>query len=399
MAKLAIDRTKTVPSMSDSYRILVVDDEVDVEPLVLQRMRREIRRGKYEFEFAHNGVQALEVLNRDNTIDMVLSDINMPEMDGLTLLQQIPSVNPNIRSVIVSAYGDMKNIRKAMNRGAFDFITKPIDFEDLRITIDRTVQHLKMWREALQARDRLISIQNELGLANEMQQSVIPKQFPSNEKFEVFGAMEPARDVGGDFFDIIRLADNCCGIAVADVSDKGVPAALFMMSSRTLLKGSAIGAVEPDKVLNEVNEMLVKENDSSMFVTVCYGIYDRDTGILDYANGGHNAPLIVRADGTAEYLKMPAGVALGVMTGIPIGKKSCRLNEGDMVLFYTDGVTEGMNEEGELFGEERLASFASGFAGSGSEAFSTAVVKAVHDFAGKSPQSDDITCVVLKRRA
>ena len=183
----------TVLFMSECYRILVVDDEVDVEPLVLQRMRREIRRGQYEFVFAHNGVQALEVLNRDDTIDMVLSDINMPEMDGLTLLQQIPSVNPNIRSVIVSAYGDMKNIRTAMNRGAFDFITKPIDFEDLRITIERTVKHLKMWREALPARDRLISIQNELGLANEMQQSVIPKQFPSSEKFEVFGAMEPAR--------------------------------------------------------------------------------------------------------------------------------------------------------------------------------------------------------------
>lgn len=136
-----------------------------------------------------------------------------------------------------------------------------------------------------------------------------------------------------------------------------------------------------------------------MFVTVCYGIYDRDTGILDYANGGHNAPLIVRADGATEYVKMPVGVALGVMPGIPIGKESCGLNEGDMILFYTDGVTEGMNEEGELFGEERLALFASGFAGSDAEAFSTAVVKAVHDFAGDSPQSDDITCVVLKRRA
>ena len=388
----------TVPKMSDCYRILVVDDEVDVEPLVLQRMRREIRRGVYEFEFAHNGVEALEVLGADDSIDIVLSDINMPEMDGLTLLQQIPSVNPNIRSVIVSAYGDMKNIRTAMNRGAFDFVTKPIDFSDLRITIERTVEHLRMWREALQARDRLVSIQNELGLANEMQQSIMPKKFPSRPKFEIFGAMEPARDVGGDFFDVIRLTDTVYGIVIADVSDKGVHAALFMMSARTVLKGLAVGAVEPDQVLREANDMLSKENDSSMFVTVCYAVYDVETGVLDYANGGHNAPLIVRADGSSSYVEMPAGVALGVFPGITIGKNSCKLNDGDMVLFYTDGVTEGMDEEGTLFGEDRLASFASGFAGSDAKAFSTAVVDAVHSFAGDSPQSDDITCVVLKRR-
>ena len=121
-------------------KILVVDDEPDLEHLVRQRMRREIRSGEYSFTFAQNGVEALELLSQDQDIDMVLSDINMPRMDGLTLLEQIPKVDPNIRSVIVSAYGDMKNIRTAMNRGAFDFITKPIDFEDMKVTIQRTLQ-------------------------------------------------------------------------------------------------------------------------------------------------------------------------------------------------------------------------------------------------------------------
>ena len=115
------------------YKILVVDDEPDLEPLMLQRMRRNIRRGQYTFVFARNGVQALDRLHEEDDIDMVVSDINMPEMDGLTLLQQIPKVDPNIRSIIVSAYGDMENIRTAMNRGAFDFVTKPIDFRDLRV--------------------------------------------------------------------------------------------------------------------------------------------------------------------------------------------------------------------------------------------------------------------------
>ena len=120
------------------HKIPVVDDEPDVEPLVLQRMRCNIRSGQYRFVFARNGVEALQRLRQETDIDMVLSDINMPQMDGLTLLEQIPKVDPNVRCVIVSAYGDMENIRTAMNRGAFDFVTKPLDFNDLRVTIDRT---------------------------------------------------------------------------------------------------------------------------------------------------------------------------------------------------------------------------------------------------------------------
>ena len=141
----------------DSHRILVVDDEPDLEGLVLQRMRREIRSGRYSFVFARNGVEALERLNNDDEIDIVITDINMPEMDGLTLLEQIPAFDPKLRCVIVSAYGDMKNIRTAMNRGAFDFLNKPIDFEDLRLTIEKSLEHLKSMREAFEARDKMLA--------------------------------------------------------------------------------------------------------------------------------------------------------------------------------------------------------------------------------------------------
>ena len=227
--------------MQEAYKILVVDDEPDLEPLMLQRMRRDILAGRYKFVFAQNGVEALEKLHQDDDIDMVLSDINMPQMDGLTLLEQIPKVDPNIRSVIISAYGDMKNIRTAMNRGAFDFVTKPLDFEDLQVTIDRTLRNMAEWREALQSRDKLVALQNELEVARGMQQSILPTQFPKEPNYTVYGKMQPARNVGGDFFDVVHLSDGRLGLAVADVSDKGVPAALFMMSSRTLLKGAAIG--------------------------------------------------------------------------------------------------------------------------------------------------------------
>ena len=159
---------------------------------------------------------------------MVLSDINMPQMDGLTLLQQIPKVDPNVRCVIVSAYGNMQNIHTAMNRGAFDFVTKPLDFEDLKVTIDHTLRHLAEWREALAARDKLVALQNELELASTMQQSILPTRFPAGAGFRIFGHMEPARAVGGDFFDIMHLDHGRIGLAIADVSDKDVPAALFI---------------------------------------------------------------------------------------------------------------------------------------------------------------------------
>ena len=165
-------------SINRPYKILVVDDEPDLEPLILQRMRRDIRRRQYTFVFARNGLEALEKLGADETIDLVLSDINMPQMDGLTLLSQIPNVSTDVRSVIISAYGDMKNIRTAMNRGAFDFVTKPIDFEDLRVTIERTLSHLLEWREALESRNKLTVLQNELDIASTMQQSLLPNHFP-----------------------------------------------------------------------------------------------------------------------------------------------------------------------------------------------------------------------------
>ena len=289
------------------YKILVVDDEPDVEPLVLQRMRRKIRDGSYSFVFAQNGIEALARLHEDKEIAMVLSDINMPQMDGLTLLQQIPKVDPDLRAVIISAYGDMKNIRTAMNRGAFDFVTKPIDFEDLEVTIERTLSNIAEWRDALESRDKLVALQNELDVASSMQQSILPTQFPKGPNYEVFGSMKAARSVGGDFFDIMRLENGRIGLAIADVSGKGVAAALFMMSSRTLLKGAAIGARDPGAVLREVNNLLNEDNEAAMFVTTFYAVYDPANGELTYANGGHNSPLIVHSDGKADFLPLTDG--------------------------------------------------------------------------------------------
>ena len=384
-------------SEAESYKILVVDDEPDMEPLVLQRMRRHIRSGRYSFVFAQNGVEALEVLNKDSDIDMVVSDINMPRMDGLTLLSQIAQLNPDLRAVIVSAYGDMKNIRTAMNRGAFDFVTKPLDFDDLQVTIERTLENMKAWKEALSSRDKLVSLQRELDVASQMQQSILPTQFPSGDDFETFGSMDPARNVGGDFFDVVQLDGGRIGLAIADVSDKGVPAALFMMSSRTLLKGSAIGLAEPGKVLQEVNDLLADDNESAMFVTVLYAVYDPPTGRLSYANGGHNLPVIFHADGSSTVLPYTQGLALAVLSGFDFEEGEITLAPGDTLVLYTDGVTEAMDIEKEEFGMERLRGVFAGGQPESAKTANEAVFAAVREFVGDAPQSDDITCLTLKR--
>ncbi len=378
-----------------TYNILVVDDEPDLEPLMLQRMRRDIRSGRYKMTFARDGVEALQMLEADPDIDMVLSDINMPRMDGLTLLDQIPKVSPNLRSVIISAYGDMKNIRTAMNRGAFDFVTKPVDFDDLRFTIDRTLQHVEELREALNARDKLVAIQNELEVASTMQQSILPTSFPSSDTYKVFGTMQPAREVGGDFFDVMRLQGEQVGLAIADVSGKGVPAALFMMSSRTLLKGAAIGVEGPGAVLSEVNNLLHEDNSAQMFVTMLYAIYNPTTRTFTYSSGGHDAPLLVHSDGTSTLLPLTNGIALGILPDFDYQQETVQLSPGDTIVLYTDGVTEAMNMDGIQLGINRVRSIFTEAPPADAEEVGMEVVKAVVDFAQDAPQFDDITCLTL----
>lgn len=167
-------------------KILVADDEVDLELLIKQRFRRQIRENKYQFVFALNGKEALDVLHKNRDIDVVLSDINMPEMDGLTLLNQLPEVSPLIKAVIVSAYGDMENIRTAMNRGAFDFITKPVNFQDLEVTIEKTIKHVSQLKETLQAikENNILRMYVDESVLKFMQGREFEKTLMANETIE-----------------------------------------------------------------------------------------------------------------------------------------------------------------------------------------------------------------------
>src|SRR5438270_14089652 len=212
-------------------KILTVDDEPDLELLIRQRFRREMREGVYEFVFARNGEEALAALG-DGDVELVLSDINMPVMDGLTLLGRIRDRGLALGTVIVSAYGDMPNIRAAMNQGAFDFLTKPIDFNDFEVTLRKTLGQVRRLKEAAADRDRLVALQRDLKTAAEIQQSFLPPTpppFGCRHDFSVHAAMKPARAVGGDFYDYFlpdgEPAGARLGLVVGDVSGKGVTAA------------------------------------------------------------------------------------------------------------------------------------------------------------------------------
>lgn len=248
------------------------------------------------------------------------------------------------------------------------------------------------------SRDQLVALQNELDVASKIQQSILPTIFPAGLDYATFGTMNPARNVGGDFYDVIQLDNNRIGLAIADVSDKGVPAALFMMSSRTLLKGTAISYGSPSMVLREVNNLLQEDETQGMFVTMLYAVYDPGTGAFTYASGGHDAPLVVHPDGASELLDLTGGVALGVLTDLEYREVTYHLDPGDTIILYTDGVTEAMNDRGELLGLQGLRDYFNSSAPSAdARDIGLQVMEAVASFAGNASQSDDITCLTLRR--
>lgn len=384
-----------------AVKILSVDDELDLELLLTQFFRRKIRNGEYEFLFAHNGLEALEILYRTPDIDIILSDINMPEMDGLTLLSKINEMRiPTQKCIMLSAYGDMGNIRTAMNNGAFDFATKPIDLDDLQRTIDKAIVQIDFIRNTIKEHETLVDIQTDLNAARGIQHAILPNSFdiPGFDTTDTFASMIAAKEVGGDFYDIFKVDDNHMAFTIADVSGKGVPAALFMAVTRTMIKAYSSRGYASKECIAKVNDLLCEESLDSMFVTTFYGIMDIETGIVDYTNAGHNSPYILRADGSLETLKPDGNIALGVMPGLPYRSNSIRLDAGDLLYMYTDGVTEAENGSHGQFGESRLEEILKSLAGRDSRTIVGTVNDKVREFADGARQSDDITQLVIKRK-
>jgi sigma-B regulation protein RsbU (phosphoserine phosphatase) len=381
---------------SHPVRVLIVDDEPDVEALIRQKFKR--RSADFEFVFARNGKEALERLQTDRSLDLIVTDINMPVMDGLALLSHLNSLDDRVfKAVILSAYGDMQNIRTAMNRGAFDFLTKPIDFADFETTLRRTRESLAETRQGMEASKQLTALEQELEIAASIQASMLPHEFPTGrEDFGLFAEMTPARRVGGDFYDFFLIDEGRLGFVIGDVSGKGIPAALFMAVSRTLLRATAMQGMGPAECLQYANHVLGTQREGGVFVTVFYGILHTRTGELDYAIGGHNPPYWLSQRDAIRAIEEPSGVVIGLLPDVEYENGKVQLAPGDSIFLFTDGVTEAMSDEQRFFGERKLRDVLKANAAVSPECIVKAVSAAVADFTAGAPQSDDITMVAVK---
>ncbi|MCA1989712.1 MAG: SpoIIE family protein phosphatase [Desulfarculus sp.] len=273
---------------------------------------------------------------------------------------------------------------------------------DLAATFNNMVRELNRYVTELTATTKeKARIQSELDLARQIQQSVLPRiypPFPDRMEFDLFARTLPAREVGGDFYDFFFVDKDHLGLVVADVSGKGVPAALFMTVTRTLIKNSSIHHPDPVCSLSEVNSEIVPDNEMCMFVTVFYGVYELSTGILRFVSAGHPSPLLRRADGSTEQLPKLRGMALGIMDDLNLEVGEVQLEIGDSLLAFTDGLDEAVNSQDEMFGIERAAQWLSRTQPVSAPVLLDGLIDYWKQFTGDLDQFDDLTLLTFRRR-
>lgn len=259
-------------------------------------------------------------------------------------------------------------------------------------------EHIRQLTLATASRERL---ESELRIARDIQMAILPKKLPPSslsETFDLWALIEPAREVGGDFFDYFMIDDTHLGLVVADVSGKGMPAALFMAVAKTLIKTTAKAGRTPEDILTRVNNEIASENEQNMFVTVFFAILDLQAGEMACVNAGHNPPLLIRRNGAMEPVVAACQLVLGAYEDTAYRSHSVPLAPGDRLFLYTDGVTEAMNQDEEMYGNERLERTLAQLRGGTPREMTQGVVADVRAFAGTAPQSDDITIMAFEYR-
>jgi sigma-B regulation protein RsbU (phosphoserine phosphatase) len=385
--------------MSERCKILIVDDErFNISVLA------DLLKPSYKIMAAISGSQALKAARSENPPDLILLDVMMPELDGYEVCRQLKADESTreIPVIFVTAMGQESDETRGLALGAADYITKPISpaivEARVRTQLERK-QHLDELRRAYAIiESHKERMEQELNVGRDIQLGMLPRTFPAfpdRDEFSIHAALYPAREVGGDFYDFFLVDHDRLCFCVGDVSGKGVPAALFMAVTRTLIKSRAADDPSTGSILTHVNDELVKDNGECMFVTVFLGILHTGTGEVTFANAGHNPPYIKRADGGIERLETEKTCVVGVLEDMTFGEGRILMAPGDTMVLYTDGVTEAMDPEQRLFSEPRLADTLSSGTQPSPRALVEEIAAEVRRFEGGTEQSDDITLLAL----
>lgn len=297
-----------------------------------------------------------------------------------------------IKTLVVNNIRKVNNSLTEITGGNLDVtvdVRSNEEFASLSDDINSTVSTLKHYIDEAAAR-----IDKELEFAKTIQESALPRIFPpypNRKDFDIWANMDPAKEVGGDFYDFYFVGENKFAFLVADVSGKGIPAAMFMMTAKTLIKSLAETGAEVNDILTHANDELCQNNEAGMFVTAWMGIIDLKTGLVSFSNAGHNPPLVRKKNGSFAYLRSKPGFVLAGMEGVRYRKNEVQLEPGDVIYIYTDGVTEATDANSKLYGEERLEVKLNSLHTADVEALCRGVKSDIEAFVGEAPQFDDIT--------
>ncbi|PHS37848.1 MAG: serine/threonine protein phosphatase [Sulfurovum sp.] len=378
--------------MNALKKILVVDDEpLNINILV------ELLKGKYKMMAAKSGLQALKAARSSNKPDLILLDIMMPDMDGYEVCRQLKEdeKTKDIPIIFVSAMSEDMDETKGFDVGAIDYITKPISPKTLE---SRVHTHLALTQQAVELREAHALIQqqqqrmqDELNVARDIQLSMVPTTFPQDEAIEVYATLKPAREIGGDFYDAFMIDSESLCLCVGDVSGKGAPAALFMAMTKTLIKSYASSDFSTASIMTRVNDELCEGNDENLFVTVFLAILNIHTGELRFTNAGHNYPYLIRENKSLLTLNQKHGPIVAAMDGLVYKEDLITLEKFDTLFLYTDGVTEAMNPEEELYGEKRLENFLLEHDCKEVKTSIDLLMKDISTYENSASQTDDIT--------
>ena len=378
-------------------RILIVDDtEVNRDLLA-----RRLRALGHEIEMAVHGREALDVLAA-KPIDLVLLDIMMPEMDGFEVLEHLRSDArlSTIPVIMISAVDEIEAVARAIELGATDYLPKPFNAVVLKARVTATLEKKRL-QDAERQRTR--ELERELEIGRQIQREFLPEAVPQPDGWEIATAFHPARQVAGDFYDAFALEDGRVAIAVGDVCDKGVGAALFMALFRSLLRSHAElhGAGTPAEpaarsIVALTNDFIARTHGrSNMFATIFFGLLDPKTGALAWVNGGQEPPALRRRSGAVERLA-PTGPAVGAMPDMEFTAKTTVLEPGDLFLAFTDGASEARSPSGKFYGEDSLIGMLEA-APADVGALLERIVAGVRAHEGGTEPGDDLTLVALRR--